>query len=82
MKNITEDEVKTVINDISSALMESLDDLSNYAIPYYVNGLYEEENTLEKIKEIKKVTKEDVEKVFAKIKITDSFFLEGGKTGE
>ena len=82
MKEVTNDEVKTVINDISSALMESLDELSNYVIPYYVNELYDEENTMDKIREIKKVTKEDVEKIFDKITITDSFFLEGGKTGE
>ncbi len=82
MNKVTEDEVKTVINDISSALMESLDELSNYVVPYYVNNLYEEENTIDKIKEIKKVTKDDVEKIFSKLTITDSFFLEGGKTGE
>ena len=82
MNKVTEDEVNTVINDISSALMESLDELSNYVIPCYINELYEEENTLDKIEKIKKVTKDDVEKIFSKIKITDSFFLEGGKTGE
>lgn len=82
MENINDDEVKRAITDITSALKESLDEISNYVIPVYINKLYNEDDVIKKQEIIKKVTKEDLEKVFKKVNITDSFFLKGGKTSE
>ena len=82
MEKIEEDEVKRAITDITSSLKECLDDIQNYVIPLYSSKLYNEDNILDKIENIKKVTKEDVEAIYNKLFITDSFFLKGGKTDE
>ena len=82
MEKIEEDEVKRAITDITSSLKECLDDIQNYVIPLYSSKLYNEDNILDKIENIKKVTKEEVEAIYNKLFITDSFFLKGGKTDE
>lgn len=82
MKNIKKEEVATSLNDIISYLIESEDNLNNYVIPTYLQEIYDEVSVEEKIELIKKVTKEDVEKLFDKIFITDSFFLKGGASNE
>ena len=82
MKRVTDDEVKRSITEITSSLKESQDDLYNYILPIYASKLYNEKDIKTKIKEIQKVTKEDVEKLFDKIHVTDSFFFKGGKTSE
>ena len=82
MKRVTGDEVKRSITEITSSLKESQDDLYNYILPIYASKLYNEKDIKTKIKEIQKVTKEDVEKLFDKIHVTDSFFFKGGKTSE
>ncbi len=80
MKKITGDELKRAKIEIISSLKESLDELSNYVVPIYLNELYNEEDISKKIEEVKKVTKQDVENLSKKIYITDSFFFKGGKT--
>ena len=48
MNKIETDEFKRSIIDITSSLKESLDELSNYVVPIYLNNLYNEKDISEK----------------------------------
>lgn len=78
MNNITDDELKRSINDITSSLRESLDYINNYVVPSYLRDLYNSLDIEEKIENIKKVKLNDIKNVFNKVYLTDSFFLKGG----
>jgi len=78
MDKVSDEEVEKVRNNIISVLKESEDSLGNYPVNYYVNKLYNEPDNKAKIKFIKQVTKADVERVFSKVHLTNSYFLKGG----
>lgn len=78
MDKVSDEEVEKVRNNIISVLKESEDSLGNYPVNYYVNKLYNEPDNKAKIKFIKQVTKVDVERVFSKVHLTNSYFLKGG----
>ncbi len=78
MDKVSDEEVEKVRNNIISVLKESEDSLGNYPVNYYVNKLYNEPDNKAKIKLIKQVTKADVEMVFSKVHLTNSYFLKGG----
>lgn len=78
MDKVSDEEVEKVRNNIISVLKESEDSLGNYPVNYYVNKLYNEPDNKAKIKLIKQVTKADVERVFSKVHLTNSYFLKGG----
>lgn len=78
MDKVSHEEVEKVRNNIISVLKESEDSLGNYPVNYYVNKLYNEPDNKAKIKFIKQVTKADVERVFSKVHLTNSYFLKGG----
>lgn len=77
MKNVSEDEIKRVKEEIISSLKESSDYLQNYPNQIYNSKLYGQSSNEEKIENIKKVTKKDVEAIYNKIFLTDSYFLKG-----
>lgn len=79
MKKVTEDEVSLVKENIISVLKESEDNLGNYSVNYYFNKLFNEPKVNEKIENISKVKVKDVENIFDKVHLTDSYFLKGEK---
>lgn len=80
MEKVSEEEIKRVKEEIISSLKESSDYLQNYPEILYNGKLYGVTSTEEKMENIKKVTKEDIEKVHKKITLTDTYFLKGEKT--
>lgn len=82
MNKITEEELKSAKTDIITVIEESFDSLPNYVVPTYLDNLYNADSVDKKIDNIKKVTLEDLKKVYKKVYLTDTFFLKGGKTDE
>lgn len=80
MNSVSEEEISRVKEEIISSLKESDDYLQNYPQRIYNGKLYEILSNEEKIENIKKVTKKDVEAIYNKIFLTDSYFLKGVKT--
>lgn len=80
MKKISDDEIKRVKEEIISSLKESKDYLQSYPNNLYFNKLYDIDSNEEIIKNIKLVNKEDIEKIYYKLFLTNSYFLKGVKT--
>lgn len=80
MNEVSEDEILIVKQEIISSLKESFDDLQNYPQIIFNGKLYNMGSIENRIENIKKVTKEDIEKVHKKVFLTNSYFLKGMKT--
>lgn len=77
MKEVKEEEIKRVKEEIISSLKESDDYLSSYPGSYYFNQLYGISSKKELIENINKVTKSDIEKIYNKLHLSNSYFLKG-----
>lgn len=77
MDNVTEEEVSLAKNDIISSYIESQDNILNVLTSQMQRDMYDMGSSSDMIENIKKVTKQDVEKLNSKIKYKLSYFLEG-----
>lgn len=77
MKTVSVEEIDRVKKEIISSLKESNDYLASYPGNYYNNKLYNIKSKEEIIENINKVTKSDIESIYNKIHLTNSYFLKG-----
>jgi predicted Zn-dependent peptidase len=77
MNNVTEEEVELAKKDIISSYIESQDNILNVLTSQIQRDIYNLGSSTDMIENIKKVTKEDVEKLNDKIKYKLNYFLEG-----
>lgn len=82
MKKVTKKEIKRIKEEIISSLKESDDYLSNYPSNYYYNELYGISSKEELIENINKVTKFDIENIYNKLYLSNSYFLKGVRASE
>ncbi len=77
MKTVNVEEIDRVKKEIVSSLKESNDYLASYPKNYYYNKLFEIKSKEEIIENINKVTKSDIEGIYNKIHLSNSYFMRG-----
>ena len=82
MKNITKEELDRTKESILMSLKESMDYQSHYIDLYYNRKLYNEPQVEEMIDKFFSVTVDAVQKLFSKVKLTDTFLLKGDSKNE